>query len=160
MSGRIDEFSWLADLKRDWNDRPAAPTGTAERSGSGPAIEHTVHVCLGRHCQRRGSRSLATALAEQVADAGLAETCPVVRVACRDRCDDAPTVDIYPGPVRYNRVTADDVPELVRRHLVEGDVIDRLLRHPRDGPSPWERDRVLSRREQRRLEQRQGGPSS
>ncbi|HEV2527710.1 MAG TPA: (2Fe-2S) ferredoxin domain-containing protein [Thermomicrobiales bacterium] len=143
MSDLSTSFPWLADVRQSMADRDRRDS---ERVGQ------AIHVCLGRHCQRRGGRHLVVAFEDAVAEAQL-DDCPVVRVGCRDRCDDAPSVDIYPGPARYNHLTTADAFRLVAALAAGSDDPNVEPDLPASRP-PWERDRVLSNRERRRLSRR------
>ena len=46
---------------------------------------------------------------------------------CIGPCDMGPTIIVYPGGVWYSRVTADDVGEILEKHLSGGQPIERLL---------------------------------
>jgi (2Fe-2S) ferredoxin len=45
---------------------------------------------------------------------------------CLDRCQEGPCVVVYPEGVWYTYVDAHDVDEIVDRHLVKGEIVDRL----------------------------------
>lgn len=49
---------------------------------------------------------------------------------CLDRCDDGPVMVVYPEGVWYTHVDRDDLDEIVERHLVQGEVVDRLRLDP------------------------------
>ena len=46
---------------------------------------------------------------------------------CLDQCAFGVTVVVYPDAVWYGGVTLGDVDEIVERHLVRGEVVERLL---------------------------------
>lgn len=45
---------------------------------------------------------------------------------CLDRCDEGPCVVVYPEGIWYTYVDAHDIDEIVDRHLVKGEVVERL----------------------------------
>jgi (2Fe-2S) ferredoxin len=45
---------------------------------------------------------------------------------CLDQCDLGVTVVVYPDDVWYGGVTVADVPEIVDRHVLGGEVVQRL----------------------------------
>jgi (2Fe-2S) ferredoxin len=45
---------------------------------------------------------------------------------CLDRCDEGPTVVVYPEGTWYRVNSREDVDELIREHLQNGRVVDRL----------------------------------
>ncbi|HEU4611143.1 MAG TPA: hypothetical protein VFS15_03660, partial [Kofleriaceae bacterium] len=46
---------------------------------------------------------------------------------CLDQCEHGVTVVVYPEQVWYGGVTVDDIPELVDKHLVGGEAVERLM---------------------------------
>jgi len=45
---------------------------------------------------------------------------------CLDRCEEGPVVVVYPDAVWYTYVDRDDVDEIIDRHVVGGEVVERL----------------------------------
>ena len=45
---------------------------------------------------------------------------------CLDRCDEGPIVVVYPEAVWYTYVDRDDIDEIIDRHVVGGEVVERL----------------------------------
>lgn len=84
-------------------------------------------------CQRRGAVTLRNYLKTRAKEAGL----PKVRInaaQCLDRCELGPVMVIYPEGVWYSYTSKEDVDEILERHLMGGEVVDRLLLKPEDGP--------------------------
>jgi len=96
-----------------------------------PGDGYRVHVCFGPNCTPLGGRGLVPALEAAVRRAGLEDRVEVLATNCRARCDDGPSVNIYPGPVFYGRVSEADAEVIVREHLVGGKPVARLLARPR-----------------------------
>ena len=46
---------------------------------------------------------------------------------CLDQCEHGVTVVVYPEQVWYGHVTEADIPEIVEKHLIGGEVVTRLL---------------------------------
>jgi (2Fe-2S) ferredoxin len=51
----------------------------------------------------------------------------VNKAGCMDRCEEGPTVVVYPEGVWYTYADEDDIDEIVDEHLVHGRVVERLL---------------------------------
>jgi (2Fe-2S) ferredoxin len=49
---------------------------------------------------------------------------------CLDRCELGPTVVIYPEGVWYACATKEDIDEVLEKHLVQGDRVERLMLQP------------------------------
>ncbi len=88
---------------------------------------YRVHVCLGPNCTPKGSPALLRHLEETIWKLGLQDKVEVIGTSCRDRCDDGPSVNVYPGPVLYNHVDPDGLDEIASEHLGEGRIVDRLV---------------------------------
>ena len=50
----------------------------------------------------------------------------VNQAGCLDRCTEGPVLVIYPEEVWYTYVDQEDVDEIIDRHLVDGEVVERL----------------------------------
>ena len=51
---------------------------------------------------------------------------------CLDRCENGPTMVIYPEGVWYHYETRDDVDEILQTHVVDGKRVSRLILRPED----------------------------
>lgn len=67
-------------------------------------------------CGAKGGGELLDAFREEVDRRGIPSS-SVLRNACTRRHEEGPVVFIYPDDVWYTRVTLEDVPEIVGRHL-------------------------------------------
>ena len=45
---------------------------------------------------------------------------------CLGRCDEGPTIVVYPEGVWYTYVDEEDVDDIIEQHLLQGCVVDRL----------------------------------
>ncbi|HZV53542.1 MAG TPA: NAD(P)H-dependent oxidoreductase subunit E [Rhodocyclaceae bacterium] len=45
---------------------------------------------------------------------------------CLDRCDQGPVIVVYPEAIWYTYVDQEDIDEIIDRHLVNGEIVDRL----------------------------------
>ena len=50
----------------------------------------------------------------------------VTGTTCLGPCESGPTVVVYPEGVWYGEVTPDDVNELIEKHMVGGEPVERL----------------------------------
>ena len=67
-------------------------------------------------CGAKGGGELFERFREEVERRGISSS-TVLRNACSRRHDEGPVVFIFPDDVWYTRVTTDDVPRIVERHL-------------------------------------------
>ena len=48
------------------------------------------------------------------------------KAGCLDRCEDGPVIVVYPEEVWYTYVDRQDIDEIIDRHLVGGEIVERL----------------------------------
>jgi (2Fe-2S) ferredoxin len=77
-------------------------------------------------CDPTGAEALHKCFKAAIADRGLQRRVRANRSGCLDQCEHGPTVVVYPDAVWYGGVTAADVDEIVDRHLVGGEPVERL----------------------------------
>ena len=87
---------------------------------------YRIILCDGTACINCGSRKLAAALHEQLAQHELADRTTIGLSGCLGMCDKGPILVVNPGYTIYGRVTENDIPEIVEEHLVHGHPIARL----------------------------------
>lgn len=51
----------------------------------------------------------------------------VNRAGCMDRCNEGPSLVVYPDAVWYTFVDREDIDEIIESHLRQGKVVERLL---------------------------------
>ena len=75
----------------------------------------------------RGSDAVLAALQEAVAaHPALRSTVAATPCGCLGPCFDGPTLVVYPEGIWYTGVAVADVADLVERHLIAGQPVDRL----------------------------------
>ncbi|MCU7921367.1 MAG: NAD(P)H-dependent oxidoreductase subunit E [Candidatus Thiodiazotropha sp. (ex Dulcina madagascariensis)] len=80
-------------------------------------------------CAEHGAERMRDYLKSKVKAAGLAEPggVRVNTAGCLDRCEKGPVLVIYPEAVWYTYVDHEDLDEILERHLIGGEVVERLL---------------------------------
>ena len=48
------------------------------------------------------------------------------KAGCLDRCEEGPVIVVYPEAVWYTYVDRDDIDEIIDRHVVGGEIVERL----------------------------------
>lgn len=66
-----------------------------------------------------------------IAREGLAGKVEVMVSTCRDRCDYGPSMNVYPGPIFYNELTAEAIEEIVIEHLAADRPVARWFFRPK-----------------------------
>jgi NADH:ubiquinone oxidoreductase subunit F (NADH-binding)/(2Fe-2S) ferredoxin/Pyruvate/2-oxoacid:ferredoxin oxidoreductase delta subunit len=89
--------------------------------------QRRIRVCDGTGCRALGSRKVLACLQKTLLEAGLADEIEVVPTGCPGFCEMGPLVTIDPEKVAYNRVSVDDVPAIVAKTIVRGEIVDGLV---------------------------------
>jgi (2Fe-2S) ferredoxin len=69
-------------------------------------------------------------LERAVREAGLSDSVEILATTCRNRCEDGPSLNVYPGPIFYNWLDGDAIRAIVNDHLARGEVAQRWLFRP------------------------------
>src|SRR5208282_3375293 len=80
-------------------------------------------------CAARGSAATIAALRKEVAARGLLDEVQITTCGSLGVCERGPNLVVYPEGVWYSGVRAEDVPELVESHFVQGLPVERLVNH-------------------------------
>ena len=86
-----------------------------------------ILVCGGTGCKATGSEVIHPALVQEVARRGLASEVLVVETGCNGFCAAGPIMVVYPEGVFYQKVAAQDVPEIIEEHIIKGRPVERLM---------------------------------
>jgi (2Fe-2S) ferredoxin len=78
-------------------------------------------------CSAKGSHEILAALKAKAHACGLKRLVRVNQAGCLDQCARGVTVVVYPEAVWYGGVRLADVDEIVERHLVRGETVQRLV---------------------------------
>ena len=110
--------------------RTLAPVATAP-------IRHHVFVCTGKSCSARDSAEVRDEFEKELKSRGILfgreakgknPHGSIVLTECESVgfCAIGPAVMVYPDGVWYAQVLAEDVPEIIEEHLLNGRVVERL----------------------------------
>ena len=99
-----------------------------------PHFERHVFVCTNERaaghprgcCKAKGGVEVRDALKQALTARGLSKVIRANAAGCLDQCERGVTVVVYPEQVWYGGVTVADVAEIVERHLVGGEPVERL----------------------------------
>ncbi len=86
----------------------------------------TLYVCAGTSCVSSKSLEITEALNNEVGKKGLSVDVNVVKTGCFGFCGQGPIIEIEPDKVTYVKVSPDDVKEIVEKHLVNREIVERL----------------------------------
>jgi (2Fe-2S) ferredoxin len=78
-------------------------------------------------CGQKGSKNIRSLLKQRIEELGLKTRVRANSAGCLDTCALGPSVVIYPQGIWYGRVSEHDVEEIIQKHILRGEIIDRLL---------------------------------
>jgi NADH:ubiquinone oxidoreductase subunit F (NADH-binding)/(2Fe-2S) ferredoxin/Pyruvate/2-oxoacid:ferredoxin oxidoreductase delta subunit len=84
-------------------------------------------ICGATGCLSSGSHLVELALIEELEKRGIRDKFRLVMGGCPGFCEVGPIIVIYPDQVFYCRLKPKDMAELVEKHLVGGEIVERLL---------------------------------
>jgi (2Fe-2S) ferredoxin len=98
-------------------------------------FKHHVFFCLnqradgGACCADKGAEAAFDYMKSQVKKLGLRGEGKVRinRAGCFDRCSEGPLMVIYPEAIWYTFVDNEDVDEIIESHLMNDQVVERLI---------------------------------
>ena len=100
-----------------------------------PYFEKHVFICTNERdpsdprgdCTKKGSDAVREEFKKQLHARGLKGRMRANAAGCLDNCEQGCSVVVYPDDVWYGHVTAGDVGEIVEKHLLGGQPVERLV---------------------------------
>lgn len=97
-------------------------------------FKHHVFFCVNKRedggscCQNFNAQAMRDYAKDRVKALGLAGKggVRVNTAGCMDRCGEGPVIVVYPEAVWYTYVDQEDIDEIIEKHLMQGDVVERL----------------------------------
>ncbi|HBZ54771.1 MAG TPA: NADH-quinone oxidoreductase subunit F, partial [Syntrophobacteraceae bacterium] len=86
-----------------------------------------IAVCSDTGCQAWGAEEVASRFEAELGGEGTNRKVRVKRVGCMGLCERGPLVAIRPHGIFYQRVSAEDVPEVVSETITRYNILGRLL---------------------------------
>ena len=84
-------------------------------------------ICGGTGWHATGSIRVKDALLATIEEKGLGDRVQVIETGCNGFCAMGPLLVVHPGDVFYQKLSVEDMPELVESHLINGKPVERLL---------------------------------
>jgi len=115
-------------------------------------IEKHVLICAGTGCISSGALDISNVLMAELQKYHLCNKVRVVMSGCHGFCEKGPIIIVNPGDTFYCEVKEEDVVELVKEHLLKGNIVDRLLyKDPVTGKRLPSHDSIIFYNKQHRL---------
>ena len=86
-----------------------------------------IIICGGTGCLALGCEGVITAFKQEIRQQRLETKVDVRITGCPGFCERGPLVVIKPQSIFYQRVSVDDVPEIISETVLKANIIDRLL---------------------------------
>jgi len=99
-----------------------------------PGYEQHIFVCENQRpdghprgcCAAKGSAAVRARFKALVREHGLEGRVRANMAGCLDHCEHGPTVVVYPAGIWYGGVRVEDCDEIFSRHILGGEVVERL----------------------------------
>ena len=96
--------------------------------------KHHVFFCLNQRdppekcCNNFGATELQAYAKSRIKALGLSGkgSIRINKSGCLDRCEEGPVLVVYPDEVWYTYLDRSDIDEIIDRHLVNGEIVERL----------------------------------
>ena len=115
-----------------------------------PGNEKHILVCGGTGCTSSHSGKMIEKLNEQIKEKNI-ENVRVVRTGCFGLCARGPIMVIRPEDTFYAMATEDDVEEIIDKHIIKGEIVERLLCKDVDGTVVKKLDELNFYKKQHRI---------
>jgi (2Fe-2S) ferredoxin len=100
-----------------------------------PSFTHHIFVCGNVRepghkrgcCDPSGGQQLREAFKNALKKAKLGSLVRANHAGCLEQCEHGPTVVIYPQGIWYGGVKIEDVPRIVERTVIAGEILDDLV---------------------------------
>jgi (2Fe-2S) ferredoxin len=117
---------------------PAATLPAPSRRITGPAMtyyrRHVFFCCNKRDAPEKCSADAGAADMQAYAKGRIKAlglngkgSVRINKAGCLDRCEEGPVLVVYPDAVWYTYVDREDIDEIIDRHVVKGEIVERLL---------------------------------
>jgi NADH:ubiquinone oxidoreductase subunit F (NADH-binding)/(2Fe-2S) ferredoxin/Pyruvate/2-oxoacid:ferredoxin oxidoreductase delta subunit len=96
-------------------------------SGQRDGKSRYIAVCGGTGCRALGSEGVFRALESEIKKQGMDDRVTLKMTGCPGFCEKGPLVLVLPEGLSYQGVKVEDVPDLVSRTIVGGEIVESLL---------------------------------
>ena len=86
-----------------------------------------IAVCGGPGCLANQCLEVRDAFVNEIAAKGLTDKVDIRTTGCHGFCERGPIALIYPKEIFYQRLSIDDIPEIIEETIINNKTVDRLL---------------------------------
>lgn len=126
---KINTYQELKDISLEYSKKldMRRPSLEQEEAAENKRCPRMITVCGGTGCKSSDSDRIILRLEEEIKKAGLEDEVTVSVTGCFGFCEKGPIVKINPDNTFYVHVAPDDAEEIVWKHLLLGETVERLL---------------------------------
>ncbi|MBB6715687.1 NADH-quinone oxidoreductase subunit NuoF [Clostridium gasigenes] len=155
---RIYDYKSLLLLKSKYEDTILMRKNQYTSSQNIIEDEKHIMICGGTGCKASNSDEIIDALNSAIVEKNLEQRVKVVMTGCFGFCAQGPIVQILPDKTFYIKVTKEDAEEIINKHIIKGEIIDRLLyKNPETKKLAETRDEIPFYKRQKRIALRNCG---
>lgn len=85
-------------------------------------FKYRAMICSGAGCISSNSYTVRDALIQELEKNNLTDKVSVTETGCMGSCDIGPVMLVYPDGVFYTKLNAEDIPEIVKSHFINGSI--------------------------------------
>ena len=83
--------------------------------------EKVITICDGPSCLHNGSKEIKALIEKELKKKGLTQSDVHINISgCLGMCDKGPIMIVYPSYTIYGGVNADNIPEIIEKHVIKG----------------------------------------
>lgn len=86
-----------------------------------------ISLCAGTGCQSSKSLIIREELEKEIKKQGCADKVTIVTTGCHGLCALGPIMQVYPEGIFYTGVKPEDVPRIIKEHIIGGNPIKELI---------------------------------
>lgn len=86
-----------------------------------------ITICGGTGCHAYGCEGVVAAFRQETKRQKLETKVDIKTTGCHGFCERGPLIVIKPENIFYQRVSVEDIPEIISETIIKGNIIDRLL---------------------------------
>lgn len=123
---RINDFNELLEIV-ELNKKKLEIRQNPKKYRDGEIEERHILICGGPGCKASNADGIASVLDEELEKFGIRENIKIVMTGCFGFCAKGPVIEIMPDQVFYVNVSNEDIVEIIEKHLIGGEPVERLL---------------------------------
>ncbi|WP_459834508.1 NADH-ubiquinone oxidoreductase-F iron-sulfur binding region domain-containing protein [Clostridium carnis] len=123
---RIVDFESLLKIK-DKCSKTIEIRKNADKFINTKNVERHILVCGGPGCKASKSDLIFKAFNDEINSNKLQDKIKVIMTGCFGFCAQGPVIEILPDKVFYVKVAEEDISEIIKNHIINGQIVERLL---------------------------------